>query len=93
MEELVSTIIFFSLASGAGNFLGLCIHSFFSHLCCMIFFAVKALQEFFSSNLPLLPPQRSNGSPLRRTYKTFTKKSRATQVLWQGSHSVIAMDA
>ena len=28
MEELVSAIIFFSLASGAGNFLGLCIHSF-----------------------------------------------------------------
>ena len=28
MKELVSAIIFFSLASGAGNFLGLCIHSF-----------------------------------------------------------------
>ena len=28
MEELVSAMIFFSLASGAGNFLGLCIHSF-----------------------------------------------------------------
>ena len=28
MEELVSAIIFFSLASGAGIFLGLYIHSF-----------------------------------------------------------------
>ena len=28
MEELVSAIIFFSLASGAGKFLGLCILSF-----------------------------------------------------------------
>ena len=28
MEDLVSAVTFFSLARGAGNFLGLCIHSF-----------------------------------------------------------------
>ena len=29
---------------------------------------------------------------LRRTYKTLMKKSRAIPVLWQGPHSIIAMD-
>ena len=37
MEELVCAIIFFSLASGAGNFLGLCIHFFYSHSYCTFF--------------------------------------------------------
>ena len=59
VEELVSARIFFSLASGAGNFLR-AVHAFFySHSCCVIFvLTVKALQEFFFSNLPL-PLQRS----------------------------------
>ena len=83
---------FFTWSVVQAIFLGLCIH-FFGHSCCMIFLTVKALQKFFLSNLPLLPPQRSNGPPLRRTYKTFIKKSRATPVLWQGSHSIFALDA
>ena len=64
MEELVSARIFSSLASGIDNS---CI--FYGHLCCMIFFTVKALQEFFFSNLPSPTPlQRSNGPPLNRFY-------------------------
>ena len=42
MQEL-----FFSLASGEGNFLELCMHFFNSYSCCMIFFTVKALHEMF----------------------------------------------
>ena len=42
MEELVSAIIFFSLASGAGNFVRAVYSFFFSHSCCMIFLTVKA---------------------------------------------------
>ena len=43
----MSARIFLSVASGAGNFLELCMHFVYSHLCCMIFFTVKALQEIF----------------------------------------------
>ena len=55
------------------------------------FFNCKGFAGIFFSDIPLLP-QRSNDRHLRRTYKTF-KKSRATPVLWQGSHNIIAMDA
>ena len=62
MEELVSAIIFFSLVSGAGNFLGLCIHSFL---------AIRIFSQIFHSSS--LNDQMVH--PLRiLTYKIFIKK-------------------
>ena len=55
MEKLVSAIIFFSLASGVGNFFRAVYSFFFSHSCCMIFFECKGFAGIFFSNLPLLP--------------------------------------
>ena len=40
----------------------------------------------------IVPGQVSHLRGLRRTYKTFIKKSRATPVLWQGPHSIVAVD-
>ena len=59
MEELVSTRFFFSLASGAGNSF-IAVHAFFlSHSCCMIlFWTIKALQEFFSQIFHSPPPPK-----------------------------------
>ena len=50
----ISARIFFSHSSGEGNFLGLCMHFFYSHSCCIIFFTVKALWElvFLKSSTP-----------------------------------------
>ena len=69
MEELVSARLFFSFASGAGIVFGAVLAFFHSPSCCMIFFIVKALQEFFflKSYIPAHPAlllsqaQRSNG--------------------------------
>ena len=64
MEELVSARIFFSLASGVGNILRAVYAIFHSHSCCMILFlTVKALQEFFSSDLPLPPSKIKWSTP------------------------------
>ena len=62
MEELVSAIIFFSLVSGAGNFLGLGIHSFL---------AIRIFSQIFHSSS--LNDQMVH--PLRiLTHKIFIKK-------------------
>ena len=62
-EELVSVIIFFSLASGAGNFFR-AVHAFFLYPFTLHdFFTVKALQGIFFSQISP-PPQKSNGPPL-----------------------------
>ena len=74
MEELVSARIFFSLASGAGTIFR-AVYAFFLaiHVAWVFFFTAKALQEIFSQIFHS-SPQRSNGPPLRRTYKTFIKR-------------------
>ena len=58
MEELVSARLFFSFASGAGIVFGAVLAFFHSPSCCIIFFIVKALQEFFflKSYIPRTPP-------------------------------------
>ena len=91
MEELVSARIFLTSKWCRHNFFR-AVYAFFSVIHVEYFFlTAKALQEFFSQIFHS-SPQRSNGPPIRRTYKTF-KKSRVTPVLQQGSHSIIAMDA
>ena len=79
MEELVSARIFSHWQVVQAQFFR-AVYAFFLaiHVACLFVFTAKALQEMFSQIFHS-SSQRSNGPPLRRTYKTFIKRVRQPQ--------------